>query len=899
MLGFRPKSSHLYLPRQRLLELLPDSPGYVVWLEAPYGYGKSVLAAQWAERLEAEGWRVLWLSLQRRDLQTALAQLLALPAEAPWEALGTVLWQAPTLLVLEDVGGCEGLEPLLKDVRGLLLLASRSPLPCAELPRLATQGRLLHLLSQDLAFNASEAAQLFEDASRAQLAWESAAGWPLPLHFAALTGGAPEAEALLEGIRESLSPALWQEVLLLATLPYLPYAAANAHSANLARAGFAQALESGYRLHPLAAEALLDRHLPACRAALQDASSRLTPELRAEALAATGQTRALSELLESHLGLGADDPSGFLRWDELCPPPRGPLRRLNLAWAQSVSGDLAGAMRSYRAVTELPEASAGQKLTALGWWIFDLPVGDGTTFDELMAQAEPLLSEADCRERSAFLFNASAFPLSNHDWHEVARLLKRTLEQLEGCGELSIQRSVELRYAQVQWELHGDLAQLLTALEAQLRTQAPQSYNAVVSHGLLGRYLALLSRPEALRHLEEAEAGAAQNLATALVARAERAALLQEPDDFPELAAQLRVWQGVDPASAERVHALWGRTLRQIGQSRAALEVLRGRDGPSVQAERALALQALGKAQDALACLPRPEASPQRFVRLELQAASYQLSRDEDDLDALLALSQAREQLLPALLPLDALPRRRPELSRPYPLEAVLRSGWREAVALRHEEIPPLKLELLGTFAVSRLGERVELTDRHKAILALLALGHDRGTIGAALWPDIESKKVVNNLHVQLNLLRKLVEPWGLKTYLGEGGLERTQTDLWSLQEALSQADAETVKALYQEPLAPGVDLPLVEDARAELRQRVVELLLEAAEQAKEPGSYLERVLALEPLEEEALQRLICDLLKRGRRREAQRRYQRFASLLKTELGLEPLPETTRLLTPP
>ena len=67
MLGLRPKNSTLYVKRERLLKRLPQEAGYVVHLEAPYGYGKSVLAMQWAEELEADGWRVIWLSLTGRS----------------------------------------------------------------------------------------------------------------------------------------------------------------------------------------------------------------------------------------------------------------------------------------------------------------------------------------------------------------------------------------------------------------------------------------------------------------------------------------------------------------------------------------------------------------------------------------------------------------------------------------------------------------------------------------------------------------------------------------------------------------------------------------------------------------------------------------------------------------
>ncbi len=896
MLGFRPKASALYLPRPRLLDLLPDSPGYVVWLEAPYGYGKSVLASQWAEKLEEEGWRVLWLSVQGRDLGAALAHLLTLPADAPWEVVQETIWQSPTLLVLEDLEHCESLTLLLKEPRGLLLLASRNTLPCAELPRLATQGRLTHLRSSALAFSPDEAGALFADAQEAARAWERSNGWSLPLHFAALTGETPEAEALLEGVRGSLAEADWREALLLATLPYLPRHSASRHTMSLAQAGFVQELEAGYRLHPLAAEAILQGNLAACRAVLSEERTRLSAVLQAEAFAASGLTTELSRLLETETGLGAADPSGLLNWDRRCPPPRGPVRLLNLAWAQSVLGDLGAARESYRAVVQTPAATAEQKLIALGWWIFDLPIEDEAQFRALMAQAEALFAEANCYEASTFLYNASAFYLSTYAWPQVQKLLHRALERLGGCDRPEVLSSVHLRLAQVDWELRGDLEQLLASLAANLSGQQGNPFNLAVNHALLGRYLALLSQEESVHHLEQAELGAAHNLATAVMASAEKAALLGLVEAFPALAAKCRAWQSTDPAATDRLYALWARTLRRAGQPRAALEVLSGMDGVSARAERALAWAAEGKLPEALAHLPDPAEGQQRHLRLELQAARYQLTRDEADLEAILALTRSRERVLSALLPIETLPATRPELSRSYRLEEVLRSGWKEAVALRRTEIPELEFELLGAFKVSLLGEPVGLTDRHKAMLALTALGFERAVIGEALWPETESKKVLNNLHVQLNLLRKLLEPWGLKTYLSEEGLMRSRADLWRLKSALAAGDADAVLKLYREPLAPGVDLPLLEEARAELRQAVIDLLFESAGEAAEKRPYLERILELDPLDEEALQKLLQELLKRGRRREAQRRYQRFAALLKADLGLEPLPETLSLL---
>jgi DNA-binding SARP family transcriptional activator len=295
--------------------------------------------------------------------------------------------------------------------------------------------------------------------------------------------------------------------------------------------------------------------------------------------------------------------------------------------------------------------------------------------------------------------------------------------------------------------------------------------------------------------------------------------------------------------------------------------------------------------------MPDPASCKRRLVRLELQATHFLLIGNEEALEALLELTHERERVLPALVPLAALPHHRPELGAAYPLGVVLRAGWPEAARLRQAEIPPLELTLLGSFSARVLGHDAELTSKHRALLTLLALGYDREHIGEALWPDTESKKVSNNLHVQLNLLRKTLEPWGFKTYLSERGLTHTRTDFWLLREALARNDAASTLALYREPFAPGTDLPLIEEVRCEVREKVVELLFSAAHRAAEPQAetYLERLLELEPLHEEALANLLERLIHSGRRREALRRYKAFVEQLREELSLEPLLRTRHI----
>ena len=94
--------SPVYLERKRLLDLLPEEPGFAVWLEAPAGFGKSVLAGQLAARL---GLRTLWASALLGEPRDILAQALGLPREDPWGAVVAALGEAPSLVVLEDLTG--------------------------------------------------------------------------------------------------------------------------------------------------------------------------------------------------------------------------------------------------------------------------------------------------------------------------------------------------------------------------------------------------------------------------------------------------------------------------------------------------------------------------------------------------------------------------------------------------------------------------------------------------------------------------------------------------------------------------------------------------------------------------------------------------------------------------
>ncbi len=905
MISLRPQASARYLERPRLLKELPDAPGYVVALEAPYGYGKSVLASQWAEKLKGEGGRVLWLAPAGRDLRGLLGVALGLPG-APWGVVLEALGEEATLLVLEDLEGFEDLTPLLKPVRGLLLLASRGPLRHPELVRLTTAGRLVRLGARALAFTREEAATFFVDEQEASAAWHRTRGWPLPLHFAALTGETPAREALLEGVREGLSEESWDEALLLAALPYLPLEGAIRSTHALLEAGFVQALEGGYRLHPLVADTLRAADAESVRRVVGECAARLPPLLRGAAFERAGLRGALADLLAAGNGtLSRHDPEAVLRWDKLAPPATGAAERaareVEVGWALWATGRKEEGVALLLEAANAPALGADARLALYKEVVWFLAQGrDVERAQEVADLGRSLLGEADPEGAGRFLNNVFMIYFTSGDWGKAEAVLREALAIYPADSPFRPIATGNL--AIVRWHRHGDLYGLLAE-----RSKALASNKRVNPSNVPGDLLQLAelksflgSFDEVLADLREIRAWRDIHPRWALEGEALRASLEGDVGTFPGLLAEAERWE--DAMLVDRVVFFWAGALHASPQE--ALALLSGHKGLWAAVARAAALGRLGRAAEALAALdaaPPPQSFMER--RVYWHATRFGITGAEEDLRALVNLTGARERLLPGLVPFRNLPRDKPELAKAYPLEVVLKSSWREAVAGRLGDIPPLELTLFGHFGVKVLGEEVELTTRHKEILTLLLLRFERDAVGAALWPEASAQKVRNNLNVQLASLRKVLEPWGVPVYLLETGLARTHADLWALSTALNTQDgaqAETVLRLYQEPFAPGVDVTLVESARESLRERVLRFLYEAAQGAA-PGRaapLLERVLELDPLHEGALQALLKLLLKRGRRKEAGRRYEAFAERLREETALEPLPETRRILTP-
>jgi DNA-binding SARP family transcriptional activator len=910
VIGFRPKPSALFLERPRLLRLLPEEAGYIVWLEAPYGYGKSVLTAQWANQLEADGWRVIWLALLEGDPSLALAASLGLPEHSAWTVLLAALASTKTVVILEDLEKSpevlDSLGPLLKHNPGLVLLASRRRLSSPELLRARSEGRLVHLNAQHMAFTQPEAEALFGDQSSIA-AWDRTRGWSLPLHLAALTGEVPEEKALWEGVREGLEPEEWLEVLFMAALPYLPSAAADARASRLAALGFVQALENGFRLHPLAAETITRAHGSAIKQVVQNQFKRLPLALQAEACARVGLITELEVLLED-VDLAAADSRGVLRWDALCqarhPVSPSPGRLLTLGWTYSVTGRRDQAMQSYLLAARHRQAVAWQRIRALSWALFDLPSDQLDQAEALFTEAQPWLTQVEPSQRGSFLVNSAAFFIIGQRWEQAEDQLEEALLYLLPERQVPCRTNLGL----VRWERRGDLMGYVSLLEASLQWSANTLFNQCSSLEWLGRIHALLNEPDrALEYFDRAAVLGEHNPQLGWMARVQAASLRGQTDSFATLQHEAESLT-TNPDQFEEsplafVYSSWAQCLREhgrLGQAKTMLEdALIRSDSARIRVELALVRDALGL-DGTLELLEPALRAAQRWHRLLALAARYRIAHDPSNLEQLLSQTDVGVYVLPTLVPLTELPKERPELSEPYPLLDVLRSNWKSAIQHRHAAIPALEVRVLGGFEVRLHGQVVTLTARPRDILMLLTLRLNRERIAEALWPDADTDKSRNNLHVNLNALRKVVEPWGVPTYILESGLVRASVDLWDLDRALAANDMRSVQRLYAN-LAPGFDLDVIEDTRANLRERTLEAILEHAMKVissdpQDAETALEWLLDHEPTHETAFGKLLELLVRSGRRLSAERRYRQFAEQLRNDVGLEPNPEISRIL---
>ncbi len=192
------------------------------------------------------------------------------------------------------------------------------------------------------------------------------------------------------------------------------------------------------------------------------------------------------------------------------------------------------------------------------------------------------------------------------------------------------------------------------------------------------------------------------------------------------------------------------------------------------------------------------------------------------------------------------------------------------------------------------------------------------------LWPDLDFETATHRLDRAVYSLRRLLEPGRSRPATSDMLLTEhstlmltDQTQLWIdadafdalLSQARTTSDPGQTEQLLEEAvllyngdyLPEERDIPWIQTRREALQRGWIGLLLELADLriAREalPGAIdtLDRLLAVDPTNEAAVQRLIILLTQSGRRAEALRIYQRFAALLRQEFKIAPLPETRNL----
>ena len=232
-----------------------------------------------------------------------------------------------------------------------------------------------------------------------------------------------------------------------------------------------------------------------------------------------------------------------------------------------------------------------------------------------------------------------------------------------------------------------------------------------------------------------------------------------------------------------------------------------------------------------------------------------------------------------------------------------------------------MRLELLGGFQLRAAnGEPVALSAKKaRALLAYLALGagrrQSRERLAALFWMDSNEHHARTSLRQALTLLRRTLAEAGDDAIVADADCVSLHSSALSLdvrdfEQALEQGTAgalQSALSLYRGDLLDGVsaDTTAFEQwlagERERLRGQAVKALSKLFEHQAAAGltdRALEtgvRLVALDPLAEEAQRQLIKLYMQSGRTVEALKQYQLFRQSLARQLGVPPAPQTEAL----
>ncbi|GAC1429014.1 MAG: BTAD domain-containing putative transcriptional regulator [Candidatus Velthaea sp.] len=224
------------------------------------------------------------------------------------------------------------------------------------------------------------------------------------------------------------------------------------------------------------------------------------------------------------------------------------------------------------------------------------------------------------------------------------------------------------------------------------------------------------------------------------------------------------------------------------------------------------------------------------------------------------------------------------------------------------------RIALLGTPVLqSPAGvAAIALPPRAHTVLALLALRHERpvprSALAALLWPDVTDEEARTNLRRHLYLIVRTLPADAHALLLTKSSAQwnpdaRISCDVVEFLVAARTLGRHTEAArLYAGELCAGiVDEPL-EALRDELNALHDAVLRNLAEVALHSGDRpaellaLHRLVQIDPLDETSARRLVIARFEAGDRAGALREYYALVARLRTELDVDPQPETSALL---
>ncbi|HEX7832530.1 MAG TPA: BTAD domain-containing putative transcriptional regulator [Thermoanaerobaculia bacterium] len=216
---------------------------------------------------------------------------------------------------------------------------------------------------------------------------------------------------------------------------------------------------------------------------------------------------------------------------------------------------------------------------------------------------------------------------------------------------------------------------------------------------------------------------------------------------------------------------------------------------------------------------------------------------------------------------------------------------------------PPMLVRALGTLEVERDGKPVDIGSPRDLLLFLLLHpnGATKEQIGVALWPDADPAKLRNNFHVTVHRLRKALGDADWVVARGESYVLKPGIDFDAV--TFEREAKAAIRARDAARLSRAVELyrgDFFQNASGgewhdEVRDRLRDLYANALTTlGRLTGSVdtWQRLVALDPLDEEAARNLMTALAKDGDPAAASRVYRRLTDALKRELDAEPEPET-------